>query len=406
MASTTTKPLSTAYFDCYSGISGDMILGALVDLGVDLKKIRAGLKTLGLSKGYEIKSRIVKRGLISGIKVDVVVKPVRRPHSRNFSDIKTLIGQSALSPKIKSNAVEIFRRIAKSEAKVHHTSIGKVHFHEVGAVDSIVDIVGGVLGMDLLNVQRIISSPLNVGEGFVECAHGTLPVPAPATLKLLDGIPCFSTGIKKELVTPTGAAMIGFFAEKFQSLPRMKVLKAGYGAGDHVVEKTPNMLRVILGEMEGEGEAQSMTIVETNIDDMNPEFYENVMELLFKAGAVDVTFTPVIMKKNRPAVQLSVMTSAEKTGKIARILLSETSTFGVRYYDVNRITLDREIQTLKTPYGPVKVKVGSLDGGILKISPEYEDCKKIARREKLPIKKVYEDVIKLAELKIKNCGTG
>jgi len=401
MASVTIKPLRTAYFDCYSGISGDMILGALVDLGVDLKKIRAGLKTLGLSKGYEIKSGIVKRGLISGVKVRVVVKPVRRPHSRNFKDIKNLISQSGLSKKVKSDAVEIFKRIAKAEAKVHHTSMDKVHFHEVGAMDSIVDIVGGVLGMDLLNVQRVISSPLNVGEGFVECAHGTLPVPAPATLNLLDGIPCFSTGIKKELVTPTGAGMIGFFAEKFQSLPMMKVLKTGYGAGDHIVEKTPNMLRVILGETEGEGETQSMTMVETNIDDMNPEFYEHVMELLFKAGAVDVTFTPVIMKKSRPAVTLSVMTLSEKKEKIAKILLSETSTFGVRYYEVNRITLDRETQTLKTPYGPVNVKIGSLDAGILKISPEYEDCKKISRREKLPIKKVYEDVRKLAEREIK-----
>jgi len=401
MASTTTKPLSTAYFDCYSGISGDMILGALVDLGVDLKKIRAGLKTLGLSKGYEIKSRIIKRGLISGVKVDVVVKPVRHPHSRNFKDIKTLISQSELPPKVKSGAIEIFRRIAKAEAKVHHTSMDKVHFHEVGAVDSIVDIVGGVLGMDLLNVDRIISSPLNVGEGFVVCAHGTLPVPAPATLQLLAGIPCFSTGINKELVTPTGAGMIGFFAEKFQSLPQMKILKTGYGAGDHVIEKTPNMLRVILGEMAGEGQSQTLTMVETNIDDMNPEFYEHVMELLFKAGAVDVTFTPVSMKKNRPAVTLSVLTPTLKMEKISEILFTETSTFGVRYYEVNRITLDREIQTIKTPYGPVKVKVGSLNGNLLKISPEYEDCKKIARREKLPIKKVYEDVRKLAEQKIK-----
>ena len=220
MASVTTKPLSTAYFDCYSGISGDMILGALVDLGVDLKKIRAGLKTLGLSKGYEIKSRNVKRGLISGVKVDVVVKPVRHPHSRNFKDIKTLISQSELPPQVKSSAIEIFRRIAKAEAKVHHTSMDKVHFHEVGAVDSIVDIVGGVLGMNLLNVDRIISSPLNVGEGFVECAHGILPVPAPATLQLLAGIPCFSTGIKKELVTPTGAGMIGFLRKNFNPFRR------------------------------------------------------------------------------------------------------------------------------------------------------------------------------------------
>lgn len=401
MASVTTKPLSTAYFDCYSGISGDMILGALVDLGVDLKKIREGLKTLGLSKGYEIKSRIVKRGLISGVKFDVVVKPVRHPHSRNFKDIKTLVSQSELPPQVKSSAIEILKRIAKAEAKVHHTSMDKVHFHEVGAVDSIVDIVGGALGMDLLNVDRIISSPLNVGEGFVECAHGTLPVPAPATLQLLAGIPCFSTGIKKELVTPTGAGMIGFFAEKFQSLPKMKILKTGYGAGDHVIKKSPNMLRVILGEMDGEGESQTMTMVETNIDDMNPEFYEHVMELLFKAGAVDVTFTPVSMKKNRPAVSLSVLTPTRKMEKIAEVLLSETSTFGVRYHEVNRITLEREIQTIKTPHGPVKVKVGSLNGNLLKISPEYEDCKKIARREKLPIKTVYEDVRKLAEQKIK-----
>jgi uncharacterized protein (TIGR00299 family) protein len=401
MASVTTKPLRTAYFDCYSGISGDMILGALVDLGVDLKKIRAGLKSLGLSKGYEIKSRIVTRGLISGVKVDVVVKPVKHPHSRNLKDIKTLISKSELPPQVKSDSTEIFKRIAKAEAKVHHTTMDKVHFHEVGAVDSIVDIVGGVLGIDLLNVDRIFSSPLNVGEGFVECAHGTLPVPAPATLELLAGIPCFSTGIKKELVTPTGAGMIGFFAEKFQSLPKMKILETGYGAGDHVIKKSPNMLRVILGEMAGEGEAQTMTMVETNIDDMNPEFYEHVMEMLFKAGAVDVTITPVSMKKNRPAVHVSVMAPAEKNEKIAEVLLTETSTFGVRYYELSRITLDREIQTIKTPHGPVKVKVGSLNGNLLKISPEYEDCKKIARREKLPIKKVYEDVRKIAEQKIK-----
>ena len=294
MTTVTTPSLRTAYFDCYSGISGDMILGALVDLGVDLKEIRARLKSLGLSKGYEIKSRIVKRGLISGVKVDVVVKPVRHPHSRNFKDIKTLISQSELSPNVKTGAVEIFRRIAKAEAKVHHTSMDKVHFHEVGAVDSIVDIVGGVLGMEKLNVKRVFSSPLNVGEGFVECAHGTLPVPAPATLRLLEGIPCFSTGIKKELVTPTGAGMIGYFAQKFQSIPMMKVLHTGYGAGDHVIEKSPNMLRVILGEMAGEGESQTMTMVETNIDDMNPEFYEHVMESLFKAGAVDVNLVRVL----------------------------------------------------------------------------------------------------------------
>lgn len=389
------KPSRVVYFDCYSGISGDMMLGALVDLGVDLKEIRAGLKTLGLSDAYRIKSRIVQRGLISGVKVDVALKPVRRPRSRNFSTIKRLIQKSGLPENVRSNAVEIFQRIAKSEAKVHHASVDEVHFHEVGAVDSIVDIVGGALGMELLNVQRVFSSPLNVGGGFVECEHGTLPAPTPATLNLLEGAPCFSSGIQKELTTPTGAAMIGFFAEKFQSLPMMRILKSGYGAGDHIIKDFPNMLRVILGEMEGEG-AGSMTVVETNIDDMNPEFYDHVMELLFKAGAVDVAFTSVNMKKNRPAVKLSVMVPPGKRERICKIILSETSTFGVRYFDVNRLTLDREVQTLKTPYGPVKVKAGSLDGAILKISPEYEDCKKIARKEKLPIKKVYDDVLRLA----------
>jgi pyridinium-3,5-bisthiocarboxylic acid mononucleotide nickel chelatase len=395
------KPQRAVYFDCYSGISGDMVLGALVDLGVDLKKIRAGLKSLGLSKGYEIKSRVVQRGLISGTKVDVVLKPVKRSHGRHFSTIKNLIEKSELPEKVKSNAIEIFHRIAKSEAKVHHTSIEKVHFHEVGAVDSIVDIVGGALAMELLNVERVFSSPLNVGEGFVECEHGTLPVPAPATLNLLEGIPCFSSGIKKELTTPTGAGMIGFFAEKFQSLPKMKIIKTGYGAGDHVIENSPNMLRIILGELEGRGESECMTIVETNIDDMNPEFYDHLMDMLFKAGAVDVFFTPVSMKKNRPAVKLSVMVLSEKRERISKIILSETSTFGVRYFEVNRTTLDREIQTVKTPFGPVKVKVGSLDGSLLKISPEYEDCKKIARKEKLPIKKVYEEVLRLAHSQLK-----
>lgn len=395
------KPQRVVYFDCYSGISGDMILGALVDLGVDLKKIRAGLKSLGLSKGYEIKSRIVQRGLISGTKVDVVLKPIKRSHGRHFSTIKNIIQQSELSAKVKADSIEIFRRIAKSEAKVHHTSIEKVHFHEVGAVDSIVDIVGGALALELLNVERVFSSPLNVGEGLVECEHGTLPVPAPATLNLLEGIPCFSSGVQKELTTPTGAGMIGFFAEKFQSLPKVKILKTGYGAGDHVIENSPNMLRIILGELEGRGETESMTVVETNIDDMNPEFYDHVMDMLFKAGAVDVTFTPVSMKKNRPAVKLSVMVSPEKREQISKIILSETSTFGVRYFAVNRTTLDREIQTVKTPYGPAKVKVGSLDGTPQQISPEYEDCKKIARKEKLPIKKVYEEVLKLAHSQLK-----
>ncbi|MFQ5450454.1 MAG: nickel pincer cofactor biosynthesis protein LarC [Nitrospinaceae bacterium] len=387
-----------AYFDCYSGISGDMILGALVDLGVDLRKIRDGLNTLDLP-GYRIRSRRVRRGMISGTKVDVVLKKKSpaTPTSRNFSDIRKLIQTSGLSGPVKSRSIEIFRRIARAEAKVHHTRIDKVHFHEVGAVDSIVDVVGGVLAIDLLDVQRIIASPLNVGEGLVDCQHGALPVPAPATLILLEGIPCFSSGVRKELTTPTGAGMIGFFARGFHSLPQMKILGSGYGAGDHIVEQSPNMLRVVLGEIEEDGKTETQFVVETNIDDMSPEFYDHVMESLFLAGAADVYFTPIIMKKNRPAVKISVLVPADKKDEISRILLSETSTFGVRFYPVNRITLDREIRTLKSAHGRVKVKLGILDGAIVHIAPEYEDCKKIARRKKLPIQTVYEEILSSAK---------
>lgn len=393
--------MRVAYFDCYSGISGDMILGALVDLGVDLKSIRKGLATLDL-KGYQVKSLPIKRGMISGTKVQVKIPKSAHSHhhSRNFTHIKKMIESSGLPPKVKNKSVDIFHRIAKAEASVHRTTINKVHFHEVGAVDSIVDIVGGVLAMESLNVEKIFSSPLNTGEGSVLCEHGILPVPAPATVKLLQEIPCYSSGIKKELTTPTGAALIGAYAEKFCSLPTMKILGSGYGAGDHIIEDSPNMLRILLGEMEQTDSTARMQVIETNIDDMNPEFYEHVMESLFAAGAVDVFFVPIIMKKNRPAIKLSALAPIGLVDKIARILLSETSTFGVRFYEVERIELNREFQSLKTPYGSVKIKIGRLNGAILQYAPEYDECKKIARKKNIPIKKVYEDILRLAEQKL------
>ena len=387
------------YFDCFSGISGDMILGALVDLGVDLKTIRKSLGALGL-RGYRIKSRRVKRGGISATKIDVEVeRPSKkyRHHSRSFTDIKDLIKKSELTSKIKRDSIEIFRRIGKVEAQLHRTTLNKIHFHEVGAVDSIVDIVGGTLAINLLDADRILASPINLGEGSVKCAHGILPVPAPATLKLLKGIPCYSNGIKKELTTPTGAAVIGYFANEFCSMPSMCVLDAGYGAGGYNLKNTPNLLRVISGEKPGEPKVQPMTMIETNIDDMNPEFYEHVMETLFQSGAVDVFFTPVLMKKNRPATLLSVLVPRESVDVAARILLAETSTFGVRHYEVGRTILDRTEATIKTPHGKVRVKIGSLNGSVLRIAPEYEDCKKIASRKKIPVKEIYEEVLRLAE---------
>ena len=383
------KSLRAAYFDCYSGISGDMILGALVDLGVDPRKIRKALKTLDL-KGYKLKTSRVQRGLIAGTKVQVRLTKSSHHPARKYSDIKKLIADSDLSSTAKKNSLEIFKRIAQVEAAIHDTAMEKIHFHEIGAVDSIVDIVGGVVAIESLKLDKIYASPLNVGEGFVQCAHGCLPVPAPATLKLLQGIPVFSNGIKKELTTPTGAAMIGFYADKFGSLPAMKIVGDGYGAGDHIIAEMPNMLRVVLGEISAESD-EELVLIETNIDDMNPEFYEGTMESLFKAGALDVYLTPIIMKKSRPANKISVLSSETDRQAMTEILLHETSSFGVRYFRIGRTVLEREMKTVNISWGSVRIKIGKFNGKVIQISPEYEDCKKIAYKEKVPVKQVYEE---------------
>jgi uncharacterized protein (TIGR00299 family) protein len=391
--------MKVAYFDCHSGISGDMILGALIDTGVKLPAIRKGLAFLNL-KGYELKSRRVKRGLFGGTKVDIVLSSKAHTHSRTFTDIEKLLKRSKLPKSIIEDSIEIFLRLGKAEAKVHRTRIDKVHFHEVGAVDSIVDIVGGVIGMHELDVDQVLASPLNTGEGTVECEHGVLPVPAPATLELLKGIPCYSSGVPYELTTPSGAAMIGFWAEAFQSLPLMKIQKSGYGAGSHVIQSHANLLRIIVGEAEGKG-SDKIVLVETNIDDMNPEFYDHVMEQLFTVGALDVYYTPVMMKKNRPAVKISVLVSPIKREAVSHILLTETSTFGVRFSEVDRIILNRQSIEVQTPYGKVAVKVGSMAGQMMHFSPEYENCKQIARKKKIPVKTVYDTVLRFAEKKLK-----
>ena len=388
------KSLRVAYFDCYSGISGDMILGALIDLGVDPAKIRKALATLDL-KGYKFQTRKVQRGLISGTKAQVNIEKPSHHKARKYSDIKKLLANSDLSAKSKKNAQEIFKRIAQVEAAVHRTTLEKIHFHEVGAVDSIVDIVGGVVAIESLKLDRIYASPLNVGEGFVQCAHGCLPVPAPATLKLLKGIPTFSSGIKQELTTPTGAAMIGFYADHFGSLPAMKIIDDGYGAGDHVIPEMPNMLRVILGEMCVEP-GEELVMIETNIDDMNPELYEGAMDSLFKAGALDVFLSPIIMKKSRPANKFSVLATESDRQALTEILLQETSSFGVRYYKVGRTTLEREMKTVKTSWGPIQIKVGRLNGKIVQASPEYEDCKRLSIKSKVSVIVVHSEAHSLA----------
>jgi pyridinium-3,5-bisthiocarboxylic acid mononucleotide nickel chelatase len=390
------KPIRAAYFDCYSGISGDMILGAMFDLGVAPDKVRKALSSINLS-GYKLKTSRVKRGLIAGTKAQVQISKPKLSHqsARKYSDIKKLLADSDLTSVVKKNSLEIFKRIAKVEALIHKTTMEKIHFHEVGAVDSIIDIVGGVVAIESLKLDKIFSSNLNVGEGFVQCAHGSLPVPAPATLKLLKGIPIFSNGIQKELTTPTGAAMIGFYAEKFCSLPVMQIIDDGYGAGDHIIPEMPNMLRVVLGEI-SQGFEDDIVIIESNIDDMNPEFYENVMDLLFKAGALDVFITPIIMKKSRPANKLTVLSKGKDRKAVIDIVFHSTSSFGVRYYPVDRVVLDREIKNVKTPYGIVKVKIGKLDGKTIQVSPEYEDCRKISIKKNTAVKIIYDIAKSLA----------
>lgn len=385
------------YFDCFSGISGDMILGALVSIGVDLKKIQKGLRTLNL-KGCKLNSRQVKRNGFIGTKINVVLNQTSQKshHARSFNDIKSLIEKSDLPKIVKSNSIAIFRRIGKVEAKVHGTTINRIHFHEVGSIDSIIDIVGGSLAMDLLDADLIISSPINTGEGVVKCDHGILPVPAPATLELLKGIPCYSSGVKKELTTPTGAAFIAHFAEKFGSLPNMEMLSTGYGAGTHEIKNIPNLLRVVLGMSKESSHHLSMKVIETNIDDMNPELYDYVIDQLFKVGAVDVFFVPINMKKNRPGILLSVITSTEYFDSVVQVLLEETSTLGVRHYDIDRVVLPRKQKMIMTPFGKVRVKIGGLDESTRTISPEYEDCRKIALKQEIPIKRVYDEALKAA----------
>ena len=386
------------YFDCFSGISGDMILGSLVDLGVDVKLIRKELKKINL-KGYKLTSHQVKRNGITGTKVNVVIDPSiqKRNQARSFTDIKKLIVKSSLSENVKTDSIEIFRRIGTVEAKIHGTSLDKIHFHEIGAIDSIVDIVGGAICMSLLNIDIVFSSALNTGEGLINCEHGTIPIPAPATLKLLEGIPCYSSGTKNELTTPTGAAFIGYYGSKFGSLPKMNIMKSGYGAGSHEIKEIPNLLRVVLGEVLIPSKIITMKVIETNIDDMNPEFYDHIMSQLLIAGAADVFLTAVHMKKNRPGTLLTTVVSNDKFHSIVQIILEETSTFGIRHYDVVRTELKRENKLIKTPFGKVRIKVGTFAGSRLTVSPEYEDCKKLALKKGIPVKRVYEETLLIAK---------
>ncbi len=390
-----------AYFEMFSGISGNMVLGALVDAGLDVEKFKNELAKLGLSDEYDIKITKVSRLSIGGTYVDVKLDHEyeedhehheHEHHGRNLNDIYKIIDRSTLNDEIKSKSKAIFLNLAKAEAKVHRTDIDKIHFHEVGAVDAIVDIVGSVIGMDMLGISRIYASPINTGKGYVMAAHGKLPVPAPATAELLKNVPIYSTETEKELTTPTGAAIITTLAAKFGPRPIMNVQNVGYGAGTYEIE-IPNLLRISTGIFKEKFE--EIKVVETNIDDMNPQFYDHVMDRLFLAGALDVYFTPIQMKKNRPAVKITVIIEEKDLEKIEDILLKETTTLGLRIFSTSRKTLDRKVDEVETEWGRVRIKVGMINGKISNVAPEYDDCKTIANEHGLPIKEIYQNALHL-----------
>jgi uncharacterized protein (TIGR00299 family) protein len=377
-----------AYFDCFSGASGDMILGALVDAGLALDDLRQGLAGLPLTGEYTLTAETVQRGALRATQVRVETSDA---HShRHLSDIVAIIEAGDLSQTVKEKSQAIFRRLAEAEARVHATSIEHVHFHEVGAVDAIVDIVGAVFGLERLGVAQVYASPLPLGGGQVEASHGTLPLPAPATLELLAlaGAPTRPWPADVELVTPTGAAILTTLAQFRQ--PPMRVARVGYGTGRK--EFTwPNVLRLWLGEPLGPGRvpATTLKVLETNIDDMNPELYGHVMARLFDAGALDVYLTPIYMKKNRPATMLSVMVRDEDEAALAEVMLRETSTLGVRVRSFYRYEAGREVRQVETAYGPLQVKLKRLDGRVVGVAPEYESCRRVAGERAVPLAEVY-----------------
>jgi hypothetical protein len=380
--------LTTIYFDCFAGASGDMLLAALLDAGAPLDTVQAELAKLPVG-GFALETnRVMKRGL-SALDVTVNVEEKDQPH-RHFRDIENMLLSSNLSPAVSEMSLAVFKRLAAAEGKIHNKAAPDVHFHEVGAVDSIVDIVGIAAALNALGATAIHASPIHVGTGFVQCAHGLLPVPTPATMELLQGVPVYSRGIEAELLTPTGAAVLAELA-KFGPLPPMRIKSTGYGAGKKDLS-IANLLRVIVGEndiMASVLPQEEIIVLEANIDDMNPEFYSYVMELLFAAGVLDVYLSPLQMKKNRPAVLLRVLVRPQQEKEALTILLRETTTLGVRRFQGEKIMLPRKHVTVETPYGSARVKVAELNGTEINAVPEYEDCLKLAKAQNIPLKEVY-----------------
>jgi uncharacterized protein (TIGR00299 family) protein len=383
--------MKLAYFDCFSGISGDMTLGALVDAGASLDHLREQLRGLEVP-GWEISSeKVWKNGMSSTY---VRVRTEDQSKHRSLSSILDILEKSKLSSRVREQSSAIFRKLGEAEASVHDVPIEKIHFHEVGAVDAIVDIVGACIGFDILDIEKFACSPLNVGGGTAKMTHGVLPVPAPATAKLLQGRPTYSNGVQKELVTPTGAAIVATLCSAFGPQPPMSVSAIGYGAGTADLEGQPNVLRIMVGEAAERtvaGIDEEIAVIEANLDDMNPQIYGYFQEKALAAGALDVYTTPVQMKKNRPGILLTLLCRPHDTATLMDLVFAETTTFGARTYRAQRRTLPRELVNVHTQFGDVRVKVSRVNGHIRHAAPEFEDCKKLAEEKHVPLHIVMEE---------------
>ncbi|HWW83246.1 MAG TPA: nickel pincer cofactor biosynthesis protein LarC [Vicinamibacterales bacterium] len=396
------------YFDCFSGISGDMTLGALIDAGLPLDELQRALGSLAID-GCHVHATKVLRAGVSATKFDVHEHEHGHPHShphshgggheahgphaphRSLGEISAVIDRSALSASGRERAQGLFRRLAEVEASIHQMTVDEVHLHEVGAIDSIVDIVGAVFALEWMGADRIVCSPINVGGGMVNSAHGLFPVPAPATLRLLGDAPIYSGSVQRELVTPTGALIVSSYASSFGPIPPMSVERIGYGAGDFDPPATPNVLRVMVGRATDHEDHEiggRVTVIECEIDDMNPQLFGAAMDRLYATGALEVFYVPVQMKKNRPGTLLTVIAPPERRQPIADVIFSETTTIGLRYSDVDRECLAREIQNVETPLGPVRFKIAWRHGRIINAVPEFEDCARLAQAHHLPVKEV------------------
>jgi len=373
------------YFDCASGASGDMLLGAVVDLGLPLDELRAELEKLGLA-GYTLAESRVARSGLAATKVDVVIDAPDTTH-RHLKHIVGIIDRSRLATEIKDRAISLFQRLAEAEAAVHGTSPEKVHFHEVGAIDSIVDIVGGVIALRSLRAARFVASPLNVGTGTVTMSHGAFPVPPPATAKLVAGVPVYGAG-EGELLTPTGALLVTSYATQYGPLPPLRIEKTGHGAGTRDTQGRPNVLRLFVGEEAAAAGAERVLVLETEVDDAAPQLLGPLLDALLTAGALDAYFTPVQMKKGRPGVLVTVVAPPERREAIEELLFRETTTLGIRRQEWERTALEREIKTVATAYGSVQVKIGRRGGVVYNAWPEFEDCQRLAAEKGVAVKEV------------------